>query len=148
MPLCSKCHQNVATIHINFLVDGKGNEKQHFCKDCDPTRGLYNLDPKHLEALSITGKKCEFCGKDAFSGEMGATGGIFWCFDCGLEFGHILTDLIISERPDLMRQNKEKSSFFSMCFDPEIRAWSEAVNQKAVQILRDRRRQDGRDKGR
>src|SRR6185295_15495869 len=111
MPLCAKCHQNEATIHFTAVLDGAEEEAVHLCKDCAPP-GFQNLDLKELEALSVIGKKCEFCGKHAFSGEMGARGGaIYWCFDCGLEFGRILSDLCISERPDLMQRSKEQSSF-------------------------------------
>ena len=147
MPLCAKCHQNEATLHFTAMVDGAEDETIHLCKDC-ASPGFQNLDLKELELMSVIGKKCEFCGKDAFSGEMGAKGGaIYWCFDCGLEFGRIFSNLCISERPDLMQRTKEDSSFLSICCDPELQAWSEAANQKAVQILRERRRQDGRDKG-
>jgi hypothetical protein len=76
-----------------------------------------------------------------------AGGAIYWCFDCGLEFGRILTELMLSGRPDLMQRTKDESSFLSFCSDPELQAWSAAANQKAVQMLRERRRQDGRDKG-
>ena len=93
------------------------------------------------------GKRREFCGQAASSGVVYPGVKIYWCFDCGLEFGRIFSNLCISERPDLMQRTKEDSSFLSICCDPELQAWSEAANQKAVQILRERRRQDGRDKG-
>jgi hypothetical protein len=148
--LCAKCHQKEATIHFTTVVDGTEEETVHLCKDCAPPTGfdLDKLDLKQIEALSVVGKKCEFCGKDAFSGEMITAGGaIYWCFNCGLEYGRILAELMLSERPDLMQRSKEESSFLSFCSDPELRAWSVAANQKAVQMLRERRRQDGRDKG-
>ena len=149
MPLCSKCHENEATIHFSTVVDGVNEETVHLCSDCSPPIGvnLKNLDLKELEALSIVGKKCEFCGKAAFSGVTGARGTIYWCFDCGLEFGRILSDLCISERPDLIQRSREASSFLAISSDPELLAWSETANQKALQILREKRRQDGRDKG-
>src|SRR5438128_2607494 len=121
MPLCAKCHQNEATIHFTTVVDGAEDETVHLCRDCAPLTGLKNLDLnnldlKELEALSVIGKKCEFCGKEAFSGQMVASGGaIYWCFDCGMEFGRILSELCISERPDLMQLSKEQSSFLSFC---------------------------------
>jgi len=148
MPLCSKCHENEATIHVS-TVDGVKEETVHLCSDCSPSIGLNlkNLDLKELEALSIVGKKCEFCGKAAFSGVTGARGTIYWCFDCGLEFGRILSDLCISERPDLIQRSREASAFLAISSDPELLAWSETANQKALQILREKRRQDGRDKG-
>ncbi len=147
MPLCAKCQQNEATIHFTTVVDG-AEQTVHFCKGCAPLAGLHNLDPKELEALSVIGKKCEFCGREAVSGVItGSRGAIYWCLDCGLEFGRILSELCISERPDLMKRSKEASSFLSICSDPELQAWSEAANQRAAQILKRRRRKDARDKG-
>src|SRR3954465_10167012 len=99
-------------------VDSAEVETVDLCPDCAPPTGfsLEKLDLKELEALSVIGKKCEFCGKDAFSGQMSAKGGaICWCFDCGLEFGRILSDSLVSERPDLLRRTKEESSFLSFC---------------------------------
>ena len=148
--LCAKCHQKEATIHFTNVVDGTEEEAVHLCKDCAPPIGfdLDKLDLKQLEALSVIGKKCEFCGRDAFSGQMSAKGGaIYWCFDCGLEMGGILRDLLVSERPDLLQRSKEESSFLAFCADPGLQAWSEAASQKAVQTLKERRRQDGRRKG-
>jgi len=146
--LCAKCHKNEASIHFTTVVDGREDETVHLCKECAPPTGLENLNRQQLEALSVVGKKCEFCGKDAFSGETLATGGaIYWCFDCGLEFGRIVTELLMSERPDLMQRSKEESSFLSFCSDRELQAWSAGASQKAVEILRERRRGDDRDMG-
>jgi len=146
MAICSKCHQKEATVHFTTIMGGV-EETVHLCRDCAPPIGLPTLDPKELAALSVTGKKCEFCGRDAVSGALGATGPVYWCFDCGLEHSRILAELFASERPDLMRRGKEASSFFDLCSDPEFRAWSEAVSQKAVQIMRERRRQSGSEGG-
>src|SRR5438874_2963468 len=87
--LCAKCHKNEATVHFTTVVNGQEAETVDLCKDCAPdTTGLQSLDPKELEKLSVIGKKCEFCGNKAFSGQMMAAGGaIYWCFDCGVEFG-------------------------------------------------------------
>jgi hypothetical protein len=148
--LCAKCHQNEATVHFTTLVDGTEEEAVHLCKDCAPDTGfdLDKLDLKQIEALSVIGKKCEFCGRDAFSGEMRAGGGaIYWCFDCGVEFGGILRDLLLTERPDLLERSKEDSSFLSFCSDSGLQAWSASASQRATQTLKERRRQDGRDKG-
>src|SRR6266568_6802772 len=93
--LCAKCHQNEATIHFITVVGGAQDESVHLCPDCAPPTefNMEKLDLKEIEALSVIGKKCEFCGKDAFSGEMGARGGaIYWCFDCGPEVGRMLSD--------------------------------------------------------
>jgi hypothetical protein len=148
MPLCSKCHENEATIQFSTVMDGVKEETVHLCSDCSPPMGfdLKKFDLKEIEALSLIGKKCEFCGKTAFSGVTSAKGAIYWCFDCGLEFGRILLDLCISEQPDLMQRSREASSFLAILSDSELQAWLETANQKAVQILREKRQQDGRDK--
>jgi len=148
--LCAKCHQKEATVHFTTLVDGTEEETVHLCKDCAPPMGfdLDKLDPKQIEALSVIGKKCEFCGRDASSGEMRAGGGaIYWCFDCGLEFASIFQQLLVAERPDLLQRSKEQSSFLAFCSDPGLQAWSAAASDRAVQTLKERRRKDGRDKG-
>ncbi len=144
--LCAKCHKNDATVHLTTVVTGHKQDTVHLCEDCAPAiAGLPTLDPKKLEALSVIGKKCEFCGKDAYAGQMTATGGaIYWCFDCGQEFSRIFTDLVMAERPDLMQRSPEASSFMTLWSDPELQAWSAAASQRAVRILKDRRRQDGR----
>ena len=148
--LCAKCHQNEATVHFKTVVDGTEEEAVHLCKDCAPDTGFdfSKLDMKQIEALSVIGKKCEFCGRDAVSGEMRAGGGaIYWCFDCDLERGVILRDLLVSERPNLLQRSKEESSFLSFCSDTGLQAWSASASQRATQTLKERRRQDGRDKG-
>jgi hypothetical protein len=148
---CAKCHQKEATIHFRTVVDGAEEEIVPLCADCAPPTGfdLHKLDWKEIEALSVLGKKCEFCGSDASSGELRPNGGAtYWCFDCGSELMRILSDLLRAERPDLLQRSEAKSSFLSFCSDTGFQAWSEAACQKAVQTLKDRRRQDGRDKGR
>src|SRR5262245_462772 len=131
--LCAKCHQNEATIHFTTVVDGAEQETVHLCKECAPPTGLDpdKLDLKQIEALAVAGKKCEFCGMDAFSGEMRAGGGaIYWCFDCGLEFAGILRELLLAERPDLFQRNEAESSFLSFCSDPGLQAWSASASQR------------------
>ena len=146
MPLCAKCHQQEATVHFTFVTGGAENETVHLCQDCAPPTGLKNFDLKELAAMSVAGKRCEFCGQAAFSGVMRSRrDASYWCFECGAELMRILADLWVSEKPDLMQRGREKKSFLSFCSDPELQAWSEAVEQKAVQLLRERRRQDGRD---
>ena len=69
--LCAKCHKNDATVHFTAVMDGKREETIHLCTDCAPAlTGFQSFDPRELEALSVIGKKCEFCGKEAFSGQM------------------------------------------------------------------------------
>ena len=147
--LCAKCQKNEATIHFTTVV-GTDEETVDLCKDCAPPMGfdLDKPDLKQIEALSVIGKKCEFCGRDAFSGEMRAGGGaIYWCFDCGLEFTDILRDLLLTEQPDLLQRSQEESSFLSFCSDPGLQAWFASASQRATQALKERRRQDGRDEG-
>jgi len=66
-------------------------------------------------------------------------------FDCGLEYGGILKDLLVAERPDSLQRSKHESSFLSFCSDIGLQAWSASASQKAMQTLKERRRQDGRD---
>ena len=146
--LFAKCHQKEATVHFTTVVDGTEEETVHLCKDCAPPTGLdlHKLDMKQIEALSVVGKKCEFCGKDAFSGEMRAGGGaIYWCFDCSLARGVILRDLLVAERPDLLQRSKEESSFLSFCSDAGLQAWSASASERATQASKERRQRDGRD---
>ena len=141
MPLCSKCHQKEATVHFTTIM-GDVQETVHFCSDCAPPVGLPSLDPKKLAALSVTGKKCEFCGRDAASGTIDAGGAIYWCSDCGMEYSRILAELCASERPDLVG-DPEASTFVAFCSVPELRAWSEQASRKVVKIMRERRQQSG-----
>ena len=148
--LCAKCHQKEATVHFKTVVDGTEEEAVHLCKDCAPDTGFdfSKLDMKQINALSAIGKKCEFCGRDAVSGEMRAGGGaIYWCFDCGMERAVIFRDLLLAERPDLLQRSKEESSFLSFCSEAGLQAWSASASERATETLKKRRRQDGRDKG-
>jgi hypothetical protein len=147
--LCAKCQKNEATVHFTMVVNGTEEETVHLCKDCAPYMGfdLDKPDLKQIEALSVIGKKCEFCGRDALSGQTRPSGGaIYWCWDCGLEFGVILRDLLLTERADFLQRSQEESSFLSFCSDPGFLAWSAAASQRATQTLKERRRQNGRDK--
>jgi len=88
MPLCSKCNQNETTIQFTTVVvaggeEGVKSETVDFCSNCSPPDGLdlKNLDIAKLKAMSVIGKKCEFCGQAALSGITGAAGTIYWCFD-------------------------------------------------------------------
>ncbi len=147
---CAKCHQNEATVNFTTVVDGTEEETVHLCKECAPPTGfdLDKLNLKQIQALSVFGKKCEFCGRDAFSGEIRAGfGPIYWCFDCGLERGVILRDLLVAERPDLLQRSKDESSFQAFCSDSTLQAWLASASERATKTLRERRRQDGRDKG-
>jgi hypothetical protein len=148
--LCAKCHLNKATVHFTTVVDGSEDEAVHLCKDCAPPTGfdLSKLDLNRIKALSVVGKKCEFCGRSAFSGEIRTDGGaIYWCFDCGLERAVIFRDLLVTERSDLLQRSKEECSVLAFCSDPELQAWSASASERATQTFKERRREDGRDKG-
>jgi hypothetical protein len=71
---------------------------------------------------------------------------VYWCSDCDKELRRIIVDLCIAERPHLM-ERVEGTVTFIMRDAPEVRAWLEAANLKAIEILKERRRQDGHDKG-
>src|SRR5258706_208303 len=73
--LCAKCHKNEATIHFTAVVDGKEGRSVHLCKDCAPPGAAsLTLEPKHLEALSVTGRNCEFCGRAILASCMRSAG--------------------------------------------------------------------------
>jgi hypothetical protein len=137
--LCAKCHQKNATVHITSRFPGR-TDKIDLCNDCAALAGLPKVNPADLidiAARSIIGKKCEFCGKDAFSGVSSQTGkSTYWCLD-----------LLRAESPELFQQPQTSESPFARMFDSEWKAKAEARSQKATQLLKDRRKQDGRDPG-
>lgn len=148
MPLCDKCHQKEATVHIAAFVNGRQEEAVHLCTDCAEPMGMKTLDHEQLARMSIIGKKCEFCGKEASSGEfITKDNAIHWCFDCGLELFQIVAGLMVAERPDLMEASAAQTSVLSLFCDAKLRAVSTAMLQKAAQQLRDRRRQNGCENG-
>jgi|HubBroStandDraft_1064217.scaffolds.fasta_scaffold422337_2 hypothetical protein len=144
MPLCSKCNQKAATVHLTNVMNGTV-ERLDFCQDCAPATGYGGLTLDQFMALSVDGKQCEFCGGEALGGERGSNSTIYLCSDCGFERGQILEELLASEHPDWEQRLAENWSALSMDFQSELMAWWEAASQKAIQILRDRRRRDGRD---
>ncbi len=144
--LCSKCRKNQATVHVTCLTDGH-QEKIDLFEQCAPSMlGLESIAMEQLKSFSVLGKTCEFCGKPASSGQLASGGGaIYWCSDCGTEFAVILTELIKSERPDLLPPPSSEEGSFAYISNPDIQAWSTLATQKAVRILKEKRRQDGRD---
>jgi hypothetical protein len=147
MPICSKCHQKEATVHFTTVRDGVDEESVHLCRDCASLTGFQGLELKKLEAFSMRGKKCEFCGQDAVSGTIGLSGPSYWCSRCGQEYSQIIGELCASERPDLVQRCKVASSFMAFYSDPELRSWSEAASHKAVEIMRERRQQGDSENG-
>ena len=78
------------------------------CAECAPSPGFEHVSIEQLKAFSVVGKNCDFCGEAAVSGQSTAGGGaVYWCSDCGTEFGQIVTELVKSERPDLVQPNME-----------------------------------------
>ena len=161
--LCATCQQNEATVHLTTVV-GLDAETVHFCKDCTPP-AVPDADLESVKRLPIIRIKCEFCGGNACSGgiipgansamyspawfvsasgKIPASGTIYWCFDCGRELMTILLELFQKERPELMRPT-DLSKFLALSRDAELRDWFATASRRSVQMLRDRRRQDGRD---
>ena len=144
---CTKCHKKEAAINFTPVVDGKAQKTVHLCKHCAVISfGFHTLVWKKPEALSVTGKRCKFCRRQARFGRMVAGRAVHWCSDCGKELGRIIVDLYIAEQPNLM-ERVEGTVTFMFRNAPEVRAWLEAANLTAIEILRERRRQDRRDKG-
>jgi hypothetical protein len=144
---CTKCHKNEAIIHFTPAADGKAQKTVHLCKRCAVISfAPHTLVLKKPEILSLTGKRCEFCRRRARSGRMIAGRPVYFCSDCGKELGSIIVELCIAERPHLT-ERVEGTVTFILRDTPEVRAWLEAANLKAIEILRKRRRQDRRDKG-
>jgi len=140
--LCSKCQQHEATLHFTSIVDDKMAEEVHLCKRCAPATGhdWSQLKTEEIKALSVLGKKCEFCRRDAVSGEISAGRvPIYWCSDCGMERTMIQRDLFFAERPDFLQRPKEEGSFPSLLSDPRFLAWSASIGDRATQILKQRK---------
>ena len=148
--LCAKCNTNEATVHVQGVFNGTEQEPILLCLNCAQTIGLSpeTLQPKEIEPLSVVGKNCQFCGSSACSGLMPSTdGAIYFCPDCGLEFGGILRNMLIDGHPDLLERTQRQGFLLDFCSDPELQSWSEAASRKALRTLKERRRQDGREKG-
>ena len=146
--LCQTCKKNEATVHLTTIV-GTEQETTDLCKDCAPSiTGLPSFEPKDLQALPAIGKRCQVCGKEALPADIIAAGNVTYrCSDCDLELGRILRDLIAADRPELMQPPKDAASFLAFASVPEIKAWMASAHERAVRILKDRRKQHGGDKG-
>jgi hypothetical protein len=145
--LCAKCQKNEATLHLTTILHGRGEETTHLCKDCgtEMTR-LPSVNPSTLEVLPVIARKCEFCGRDAFSGKMLAGGStIYWCFDCQAEYRRAFAELFIREQSELMERVKARSSRLPFFSAPQLQAWLAEADQRVVQILKERRPGNDRD---
>ena len=145
---CVKCHKN-ATVQFIPVCHGRAKETLWFCADCLSGCGLRDILARELQAQSLAGKKCEFCGHAASTRILYPGTEIYWCADCGSEFGHVIMDLCQAERPDLIQRTKDGSPL--LAFDCKTMnrdlVWEEQLHRRAAQIIRERRRQDGRHKG-
>ena len=133
--------------HFTPVADGKAQKAVHLCKHCAATSfRFHTLVLKKSEALTVTGKRCGFCSGRARFGRIVTGRAVCWCSDCDKELRRIIVDLCIAERPHLM-ERVEGTVTFMLRDSPEVRAWLEGANLKAIEILKKRRRQDRRDKG-
>jgi hypothetical protein len=141
---CARCHKNQAAIHFTPVADGEPRKTVHLCKDCAPAGAKSHvLDPAKLEPLSIATKRCEFCGRRArHAGVLPEEKAFYFCLGCGKEFARIIGDLSNSERIRLMeRERVEGTVLFQYRDTPEVQAWWETANRKAMETLTARRRQ-------
>lgn len=145
--LCAKCQRNEATIHFVTVMDGRESAPIDLCTTCAPNLGFNpeTIDPAALEALSVVGKTCEFCGASADSGLRSTAGEVtWWCAACGGEFDAILGELMkemdLVEHPAFAPQGSDPAAFLAICSDPAIAARMEEVGEKAIEKLRERKR--------
>src|SRR5262245_70598 len=125
--LCAKCQNNQATLHHTILLHGSEEQTLHLCKDCGSEITCFaTLDASKLEVLPVIGRKCEFCGNDAFSGKVLAGGSamIYWCFDCEAEYRRTFAELFICEHLELMERIQARSSILPLISAPQFLAWS------------------------
>jgi len=126
--LCDICKQNVATVHLTQMVEGK-TKKVDSCETCSKAKGVD--DPKGFsladvllglgaaqeleQASSGTGLKCPRCG---FSQADFKKSGRLGCAECYTTFAEGLEGLLKSMHkgtkhmgkvPQALRQNKDQS---------------------------------------
>ena len=140
--LCAKCQENEATFHLTTIMHGRGEETIHLCKNCAAEMTpLPTVAPSTLEVFPVIARKCEICGKEAFSAKMFAGGGaIYWCFDCAAEHRRTLAGLFMCEHSEFMECIKTRSSPLPFISDPgQLQAWLDETAQRVVQMLKERR---------
>ena len=146
--LCVKCQNNEATLHLTTVIYGRGEESIHLCKDCGvETTRLPTVEPGTQEVLPVIGRKCEFCGEDAFCGKrVEGRGRIYWCFDCEAEYRRTFAQLFVCEHPELMEPAKMRSALLPLVSDPQqLQAWLAEAGERAVQVMKERRQGKNRD---
>jgi protein-arginine kinase activator protein McsA len=140
--LCAKCQENEATFHLTTILHGREGETSHLCKSCgtEMTPPLA-ATPGKVEALPVVARKCEICGKEAFSVRVFAGGGsVCWCFDCAAEHRRTLAELFTCEQSEFMECIKTRSPHPTFTSDPQqLRTWLDEAAKRAVQILKERR---------
>jgi protein-arginine kinase activator protein McsA len=107
--LCVKCHKNEASVDFTPVRDGKVGDTIRLCTECASACGLRDLQAGEFPSWSVAGKKCDFCGKAATTRIWYPSTEIYWCSDCGPEFGCVIIDLCQIERPDLIQLTEDGS---------------------------------------
>ena len=145
--LCAKCQKKEATLHLTTILHGRGEETLHACKECGTEMTSFPTQDLGTQGvLPVIARKCEFCGKDAFSGKTLADHSvIYWCFDCEAEYGRTFAELFIGEHLDFMERVKTRSSFLPFPSPQQFEAWSAEAEQRAMQIMKRRRQGNDRD---
>ena len=145
--LCAKCEKNEATLHLTTILHGRGEETIHFCKDCGTEMThLPAVDLSNLEVLPVIARRCEFCGKDAFTRKaLAGDSAIYWCFDCEAEYRRTFAELFIGEHLEFMERIKTQSSFLPFLSPQQFEAWSAEACQRVIQIMKGRRQGNDRD---
>jgi len=149
MTPCAKCGERDATFHFAFSFPGK-TEKVDLCEQCAALAGHGKPNLAQIANRTITGKRCDFCGRDAVTGigELEGEMPTYFCIACKMEQSLILQQLFRTEAPELIERMAEGESHFDRMFDSELKAKIIALGDKATRLLRERRKQDGRDKDR
>ena len=146
--LCAKCQKNEATFHLTTILHEKEEETIHLCKHCGPEMTpLPTLAPLKRDLFPFIARKCDICGKEAFSAKKLARGGaIFWCFECHAEYRRALIDLFTSARKRRREVRVLTAPINMGSSDPQqlLGALDEAA-LNAVQILKERRQGNARD---
>jgi len=147
--LCVKCHKNEASVHFTPVVHGQVGDSICLCTHCASACGLSDIQAQEFHSWLIVGKKCEFCEQAASTRILYPATEIYWCSECGLEFGHVIMELCQMERPDLIQLTDDGSPSLTLGCKTKNRdlAWEAQLHRKAAQTIKKRRKQDGRDKG-
>jgi hypothetical protein len=139
--LCARCQEKEASVHLTTILHGRGEETIHVCKDCGAEMTpIPAVPPSTLEVLPVIARKCEICGKEAFSAKRFAGGGaIYWCFDCAAEHKRTLAALFMSEHADFLQCLRTRTPPEPFISDPgQFQVWLDEAAQRVVQMLKAR----------